>query len=378
MKKILLIIPTQLEKLGGTEKYNKTLIEIIKENYQFVDIDVVILEKSDVHNFKKEKLNYFFSNLKYDNNSRFFLKKAIGESYIYAHTRKLVYYLEQTNHYDMIINSTWITFNKLEYKNKYFLIQHDSLDKYLFKFNVSVLSSLRNFFRFFLLKNKISKKLSNIIVYDTNNKNIVKKLTNANIYAIPLSAANNSIQILDKEILKNRKKIIYLGRINQTQKNLNKLIEMNEHLNLIDFYGESYSNLDDQIKKKLIDKNWYYGYIDEQNSKFNVIKKYKFMILYSNYEGFSYSLVESLMNGVPIIVKDSYLSASFLCNPHTGLLLNKDNDIKKDIKLIKDFYNMNFDKYIKMCENCVDFYNKNLSFKEFKERWIHIFDMYLK
>ena len=89
------------------------------------------------------------------------------------------------------------------------------------------------------------------------------------------------------------------------------------------------------------------------------------MILYSNFEGFPFSLVESLSQGVPIIVKDSFLSASYLCRKNTGLLLPNKNDVVSDISLIREFIKINNSKYHQLEINCLEFYNSNLSMKSF-------------
>ena len=92
------------------------------------------------------------------------------------------------------------------------------------------------------------------------------------------------------------------------------------------------------------------------------------MILYSKYEGFSFSLVEALSQGVPIIVKDTFLSASYLCNKKTGLLLPKNTSVEEDIQLIKEFISMSDEQYHQYQINCINFYNKNLNMEIFTNK----------
>ncbi|MBO6072386.1 glycosyltransferase [bacterium] len=92
------------------------------------------------------------------------------------------------------------------------------------------------------------------------------------------------------------------------------------------------------------------------------------MILYSTHEGFSFSLVEALSQGIPIIVKNTYLSAPYLCNEKTGLLLPKNTTIDDDIKSIKNFISMSDEKYYEYQINCLNFYNENLSMNIFNEK----------
>lgn len=92
------------------------------------------------------------------------------------------------------------------------------------------------------------------------------------------------------------------------------------------------------------------------------------MILYSKYEGFPFSLVEALSQGVPIIVKNTFLSASYLCNSKTGLLLPASTTIEEDIELIKKFVLISNEKYHQLQINCVDFYNENLNINIFTNK----------
>ncbi|MBO6072376.1 glycosyltransferase [bacterium] len=98
------------------------------------------------------------------------------------------------------------------------------------------------------------------------------------------------------------------------------------------------------------------------------MKKYKFMILYSKYEGFPFSLVEALSQGVPIIVKNTFLSASYLCNSETGLLLPTSTTIEDDIELIRKFISISNEKYHQLQINCINFYNENLNIDIFTKK----------
>ena len=168
----------------------------------------------------------------------------------------------------------------------------------------------------------------------------------------------------DLNLYNNKSRMIFLGRL-ASEKNIDKLIKINESLGLIDFYGKSFDKLGDQYQKDLISKKWYKGVITYNDQLIEVLHKYKFMILYSKYEGFSFSLVEALSQGVPIIVKNSYLSASYLCKKNTGLLLPNKNDVVSDISLIREFIKINNSKYHQLEINCLEFYNSNLSMKSF-------------
>ena len=174
-----------------------------------------------------------------------------------------------------------------------------------------------------------------------------------------------------------REKIIFLGRLSR-QKNIPVLMKLNESINLIDFYGKADGKDGENYRKILVDNGWYKGIINGSQELIKRLSNYKFMILYSLYEGFPFSLVEALSQCLPIIVKDTFLSAQYLCNEKTGLLLPKNTSIDEDISLIRKFLKISQKDYLKLQLNCVNFYNQNLSIQNFTNKWLTIFDKYLE
>ncbi|MBO6094504.1 glycosyltransferase [bacterium] len=166
----------------------------------------------------------------------------------------------------------------------------------------------------------------------------------------------------------NRKRIIFFGRLAE-QKNIPDLMLINDSLNLIDFYGQALTKEGIEYQKVLKEKGWYKGYIKNDAQLTSVLSSYKFSILYSTKkEGFSFSLVESLSQGIPIIVKDSFPSASYLCNNERGLLLPENSSIKEDIDKIIEFTKLSINKYEELQKNCIKFYLSNLSYQIFEEK----------
>ncbi|MBQ3621211.1 glycosyltransferase [bacterium] len=157
--------------------------------------------------------------------------------------------------------------------------------------------------------------------------------------------------------------MIYFGRIDDSQKNVSLINRINHNINLIDFYGKG----NEEIIKEL-GKN-YKGFLNQDKDSNNLIKKYKYMILMSNCEGFGFSLVESLAAGVPIIVKDSFLDARYLVNNNNnGFLLKNNQSIDEYAKQINEIYNLDSDAYRQLCRNSYNFACKNLSEKTFNEK----------
>ena len=208
--------------------------------------------------------------------------------------------------------------------------------------------------RLFGIRNPI-KQNHNIIVYDKKNLEVAKIL-NPDINATDINLSYNVPNLdLKKEDIKNRKGIIYLGRINQEQKNISFLNKINQKLQIIDFYGAGNQKYTDKLG------SFYKGEV-ENNDVGTVISKYKYCILLSNYEGFSFSLVEALSYGVPIIVLNTFCSASYLVdNNSNGLLINKNDSLLKIEQKIIDLLNISEDKYFEFCKNAYRFAKQNLT-----------------
>lgn len=93
------------------------------------------------------------------------------------------------------------------------------------------------------------------------------------------------------------------------------------------------------------------------------------MIVMSNYEGFSYSLVQALSYGLPIIVLDNYASAKFLVNNNkNGFLLSPNQSLDEYVKKIKDICAISNEQYLQLSLNAYQFAKENLSDKQFEEK----------
>ncbi|MBO6094508.1 glycosyltransferase [bacterium] len=208
--------------------------------------------------------------------------------------------------------------------------------------------------------------VKNIVLFDYCNYDKVKSIRMATFNPYIIELSNNVPFNLKNDLIrdiKNRNRIIYFGRINNEQKNINLLNQINHYLKLIDFYGNGNENLIKELGES------YKGYIDSGNKLKDLFAKYKYMILMSNYEGFPYSLVQSLCYGLPIIVLNTFLSANFLVNDNkNGFLLKPNQSVAQYVTQIKDFYNIENEKYMQLSLNAYKFAQENLSNKQFEEK----------
>lgn len=113
MKRVLLIENRPDYGMGGIETYNRTLCKILDENFKNIRIDrVALLPSENINNFKLIKKYYYVFNpnknyRKSDGNYNYF-----KIAFLFQKFRNLVYKLYNTNHYNLIIDSTITTFRK--------------------------------------------------------------------------------------------------------------------------------------------------------------------------------------------------------------------------------------------------------------------------
>lgn len=384
-KKLLIIADNPLDIVGGIETYNNELIQIISNNFDNIEIHIAILHLNEL---KKPYEKYNQKNIYY----HFFeygslISKNIFKKLVFHFTfkKKLNDFLDNLNkkyRFRIIINSTLAYFKNVSKLDNFFLIQHNDPTLYwrnkIYPIRYKFLFHTINFYliHFEKIRNLV-KKSKNIVVFDFNNYQIFKRYTKSNLFIISLFSKDiindNKINLPFLE----RKKILYLGRISQPDKNILDLIKINKKINLIDFYGLPSFTDGDFLKNILINNGWYKGYTTNNVEKFKIVNEHKFLIIYSNYEGFPFSLLEALSCGVPIIVKNSFASASYLCNKDTGLLLSKNSNIEEDISEIIKFNNMSDNEYIKLSLSARQFYEENLTEDIFKKKWIEILKKFL-
>lgn len=374
--KILIITSHSHNNVGGIETYSLKIIHLLLNNFKNIEIDEFITESDNLssnldnvkiirNNYKKSKINFID-----------YYRKIIN-------TRNSIYLLNYKNKYDLIIDNTSYFFKKLNNLNHYIWVQH---------FDITVYDNLNIKNRFKRICIKLYKKIFlriknpflnnyNIVVFDNETSKIIINSLNRNAKLplpniISIGSSNNFNEINNIE---NRKRIIYFGRIDETQKNISKLIQINKKINLIDFYGDVTDNREENLKLlyQLKINNFYKGKINK-NDLNSILQKYKYMILYSTYEGFPVSIVESLSNALPIIVRNSFLSASYLCNKSTGFLLNYNFDKDDLINKILEIYNINNNSYINLVRNLKIFFSVNLDISVFNKKWLDLINKCLK
>ena len=362
MKKILILVPKHIYEINGTSNYAyKLCYFLLNEKYI---IDVFYFYESNKLFFERELSNanlHFleFNNLKRKNELNETINGEINEpnillnaSYIKNITK---FFLDNVNlsQYDLIIDCTFYFDKKIMNLNNYLFVQQ--FEPKFYETKIYQKCEFNNPFIY----------AKNLVLYD--HYQLEKYFQDKKYFFIPLCSYNlNFIQQNYKKTLLNLKekyekgKIIYIGRINNHQKNISFINELNDKYHEdIEVYGPIENNtLVSNYKNKL--------------DRTDVIKKLnqaKFMILVSKTEGFSYSLVESISLCTPVIIRNSYPSAKYLVSFNNGILIPKEYDAKEASILIDKLKNISFAQYEALVKNCFKFASSELSTNEFEKKW---------
>lgn len=355
--KILIINENRHNSTGGIEKYTNQLINILSKNGHDVFEYAFNLNPERIDLYKHNDLCKPL-NLTQKTEHPLSLKQKRN-----LITRCVKEIKSIWQEYDLIINQTAnIKWSKEIYKSpKWIYVQHFCPNFYKQKYIAG--SFLRPIIYFGMwmtgIKNPF-KNFKNLVFFSEEDKKALNARTNSYVI-IPLAAYSK------KQILENKKNIkvvpennyLFFGRIDNLQKNIKYIANLFESNQLdIDFYGQG------QIE--LLDNKDYCHYkgIIKQDEIPNIISSYKFNVLLSKYEGFPFSIVECLSNGIPTISSMNCASSKTLTN-NKGFILSK-----KDKNKIIDINKLDKKQYLELRQNCLDYALENLTLEAFENNWI--------
>ena len=154
---------------------------------------------------------------------------------------------------------------------------------------------------------------------------------------------------------------MYLGRIENHQKNVQYLIE---NFNNIDYYGIIENN---ELKEKIRDN--YKGILTNNQELQSAFFNHSFTILASKSEGFPNVFVESLSTCTPIISSHLIKANNYfnIKKNDIGFILNVNNSSNSK-KLLDTIDQLTLDKYSEMCKNAYDFAINNLTIEKFNSK----------
>ena len=275
--------------------------------------------------------------------------------------------------YDLIINQiNNVPWSKNVYSSeKWIFIQHFSYRFYKQEFIMGKFLAPIIYFGMWLFKFKNPiNRFKNIVVF--SEKDIQElKIKTTKTFVVPLAkySINEMINFQTNKITKTDK-FLFLGRIDNSQKNVKFVQKTIGKNNKIDFYGSGKINL-----IKLTKNIKYKGFVKPINIP-NIIQKYKWFVMLSNYEGFGFTLVETLSCGVLSIVSESFASAQFLTQDFSFLI--KNNKKREVERVLTEINAMSAKEYEIRTEKCFKFAIENLSLEKFYDNWRLILDYFSK
>ncbi|CAI1666491.1 Probable poly(glycerol-phosphate) alpha-glucosyltransferase [Serratia proteamaculans] len=366
--KVVMVVQC-VHKIGGTEKATIELANLLQLNGH--DVTIVSLYKETTGTISALNLvdginiSYVFPNivfLKY--NDRFYrlhdllLKRTINFR-IESLSPDVVFHTSIKN----------IDFKKVSYKK--ILMVHFSLDHYLTgKVTSNLLRRKHSFIDEIVFLSKRDADKYNL-KFSTNNATYVPNST-----AIKFTGNKNN---------NDNKRILFLGRVDEEQKQLSHAIEIIEFLKKsnklngwsLHIYG---SGPDEKILADLIDsKNCgdvitMHGF---SNNIDKVISSADIMILTSKYEGLPMCLIEAAAYGMPLISYDCAPGISdIVIDGYNGYIISQDDKesfIEKLSYLIDEG-----DLRAIMSENSREIAKSNFSHASITQRWTDILNNLVK
>lgn len=355
---------------GGTETYCKEIKEfflsqghkcnelcyLVKTNNSNIslskDINYVFVDDDD-KNYKFTKTSlYKFT--RWNSAASTFARHIFENKTWKNKLRKLC----NENEYDLVIFNMNILCSYRKIAKKSISIQHSDYN-FISNQNTKIKIVINNILN---IRNHFAQN-KNIICFSDHDLTLFqKKFKNKNIYACPLfykpvseknTATNNS----------GEKLITLFSRYDNAVKNCDLIFDMfeknNKYLLVIS------NNIPHDVAAKY--RNIiFFNPPDHASAIWKMREKSLALIMISEYEGFPFTLIDSLSNGIPVIVRDSFNNAKFFANKDTGLLLPYKIDVQKYFQEIENTDFVKFDK------EKIILFSKVFSLLNFRKIWLGI------
>lgn len=367
MKKALVITYSPNHDFGGTELYSEKVINILKkQKWEVTEFSLNLRNEKPKSKTKHKVVTPLIKVTEKNTLSNLFnLKKAKRE----------LDQFKKENKFDLIINNLGDGF-KWEYiPTNEVLIQHYCVEKYKYGIvsKYKIINRLACFFSRCLVgfKNYLLMH-DNVVFFNPDNKTYATKICKKKfneIETVDLSVLTAK-QITTLKENKNRKSLIYVGRLDNTQKNIKLLVKIAKYLSCqVDVYGKGPA-----LKKIKNKKNIKYCGFAERSEIFNVYSRYISSIIVSNYEGEPFTAIESMCSSTPIIIRNTFLNASIMLSNNNGLLLDKKLSAKKCANLINNYISRN--DILNDGKNAKEFALNKYTNDLFEEKWKKILDRF--
>lgn len=182
---------------------------------------------------------------------------------------------------------------------------------------------------------------------------------------------------IDKDVINQNinpeKNILFFGRFDEKAKNFTLMLDAFYHSKVYNkgyqlhlmVAGEDLLYIEEKIK--FLKLETFVQILPFKSSPFDEVKKAKFTILTSHYEGFPLSIIESLAVGTPVIAVDCHSGPrEVIQNEFNGLLVEKDNVIAFAVAMNRF---VDDDKLYTFCKKNAAASVEHLSLEMISQKW---------
>lgn len=325
--------------LGGVETFQRNLLDIFKEN----DFKVFCYKT------KREKIFKNLNNIIEIDNTNNIIEKILLK--ILGRKRLLKIKLKLWKPDIIIIN----TANDLKFlknfKSKIILVQHGSFEYYM-----------NGTFDKEKVLNLIRKRVDKLIAlskYDRKKFNDFLKLDEQKIEVI----RHTTTTPLLKNLKQKDKKLIVVSRLDKN-KRIDFIIKAMSKLNdfSLEIYGEGEEkkNLEMLVKELNLNNVWLKGSTDKI---VEVLDNNSLFVMASDFEGYPISCIEAMCRGLPLIIRNTFLSAQDIIKGN-GALISSKWDEKEYLKAVRDVY----EHYEEFSNNSLEM-AKRYNIEVIREKW---------
>lgn len=328
--------------LGGIETFERILGKIFKDNIKFL-----VYNSNKEHLFQVENE---IKNIQIPNS----LKEKIFLNFL-GKTKYTRYLIKKEKPDVVIINKPKDLRMIKGGKFKKILIQHNALEKYK-----------KGEFASRNIVELIQKELDCYVFLSDNSKELFLDYLKLNKSQGVTIRHSCEMELLSETKVKN-KKLIIIARLENSQKRIDLAIKVMRKLPdfTLDIYGDGPHK--EMLAKMVIEEG-----VEERvffRGKTTKIKdaldKASIFIMTSDHEGYGITNIEAMMRGLPIILRNTFESASDIVQ-NNGILLEKEWDEDKFVEAVYKVYE-NYDYYSK---NSIEMGKKH-RFEKIKDKWLN-------
>lgn len=365
--KIISVVRNPSFLSGGIETYNRTLGKVFSDTTKYTFEEWYFASNKSIN--KRGKSSRGSHKIIDVGDSLFGIKEN--------KVRKMVERKLKNNEVDIvIIHSADLSSRYLKNDNRVIKMQHFDFNDYEpsnYKFWHKIGLFFSRIIGFSTKGNVLETHMNAVFFNKSSNKS--KKCANP-IYIN--TSAPNDVELRKLENVE-KKGGIMIARIMDLEHkgfdNLNEIQKLyNPNDDWINIYGTGLQKAEQQVK--MMFGNKYKGKFDRKDVN-HILNKYKYYLMTSNYEGMPITLSEAMLVGLPIIMLNTFDTATLFKECKSVYVFEK-GDWYAIIDKIKEIENLDQNSWNKLSNESVAFANAHLSFESFRNKWVDEIEKLIK